>query len=137
MTLVFNCRNIVCLSFFCCFIHTVNAQRAAKLMPKIYTYEWQKANGDTFDVLIENHLTDQIQLKTVERICLLALLKSVIKSGAFESYSPSKMDLLPDQKVNVLKLEFTILNSDGEKQAQIHYFSFDALGNVYDKLNYP
>ena len=29
-------------------------------MPKMYTYEWQKANGDTFDILIENHLTDQI-----------------------------------------------------------------------------
>ena len=137
MTLVVKCRNSVYLFFFCCFIHVVNAQSVEKLMPKIYTYEWQKANGDTFDVLIENHLTDQIQLKTVERLCLLALLKSVIKSGAFESYSPSKMDLLPDQKVNVLKLEFTILNSDEEKQDQIHYFSFDALGNVYDKSNYP
>ena len=137
MTLVVKCRNSVYLSFFCCVIHVVNAQSVEKLMPRIYTYEWQKANGDTFDVLIENHLTDQIQLKTVERICLLALLKSVIKSGAFESYSPSKIDLLPDQKVNVLKLEFTILNSDEEKQDQIHYFSFDALGNVYDKSNYP
>src|SRR6056300_964339 len=108
---------------------------AAKLMPKMYTYEWQKANGDTFDVLIENHLTDQIQLKTVERLCLLALLKSVMKSGAFESFTPSKMDIFPDQKVNVLKLEFAFLNSDGEKQDQIHYFSFDEQGNLYDKSN--
>ncbi len=106
-------------------------------MPKMYTYEWQKANGDTFDVLIENHLTDQIQLKTVERLCLLALLKSVMKSGAFESFTPSKMDIFPDQKVNVLKLEFAFLNSDGEKQDQIHYFSFDEQGNLYYKSNHP
>ena len=137
MTLVLKTKNIVYLTFFCCFIYMVNAQSAAKLMPKMYTYEWQKANGDTFDVLIENHLTDQIQLKTVERLCLLALLKSVMKSGAFESFTPSKMDIFPDQKVNVLKLEFAFLNSDGEKQDQIHYFSFDEQGNLYDKSNHP
>lgn len=137
MTLVLKTKNIVYLTFFCCFIYMVNAQSAAKLMPKMYTYEWQKANGDTYDVLIENHLTDQIQLKTVERLCLLALLKSVMKSGAFESFTPSKMDIFPDQKVNVLKLEFAFLNSDGEKQDQIHYFSFDEQGNLYDKSNHP
>lgn len=137
MTLVLKTKNIVYLTFFCCFIYMVNAQSAAKLMPKMYTYEWQKANGDTFDVLIENHLTDEIQLKTVERLCLLALLKSVMKSGAFESFTPSKMDIFPDQKVNVLKLEFAFLNSDGEKQDQIHYFSFDEQGNLYDKSNHP
>lgn len=137
MTLVLKTKNIVYLTFYCCFIYMVNAQSAAKLMPKMYTYEWQKANGDTFDVLIENHLTDQIQLKTVERLCLLALLKSVMKSGAFESFTPSKMDIFPDQKVNVLKLEFAFLNSDGEKQDQIHYFSFDEQGNLYDKSNHP
>ena len=137
MTLVLKTKNIVYLTFYCCFIYMVNAQSAAKLMPKMYTYEWQKANGDTYDVLIENHLTDQIQLKTVERLCLLALLKSVMKSGAFESFTPSKMDIFPDQKVNVLKLEFAFLNSDGEKQDQIHYFSFDEQGNLYDKSNHP
>ena len=64
MTLVLKTKNIVYLTFYCCFIYMVNAQSAAKLMPKMYTYEWQKANGDTYDVLIENHLTDQIQLNT-------------------------------------------------------------------------
>ena len=104
------------------------------MAPKNFIFSWQKANGDQYEIPVDNNLEAQMEQQRVNRALMQILLKSVLKSRDFDSFDPFHITLLPDEKNQVAILEFTKLNTSGETKKFTYYFTFDTFGNVFNQL---
>jgi hypothetical protein len=110
------------------------ASQETKVATKNFYISWQKANGDQYEIPVENNLKVKILKQRVNRALMQILLKSSAKSKDFETFDPYKISLLTDVDYHVAKVDFTILaNSNGEEE-YTYYFSFDTDGNVFKQL---
>ena len=104
------------------------------LSPKEYNFQWQKANGDSFEIELKNNLSKQVEQKRMDRVCMQILLKAMLKSNSFETFIPEKIVLYEDSVNNVAELSFTFIDRQNEMQNRIYYYSFDYYGNVYKQI---
>ncbi len=104
------------------------------LSSKEYNFQWQKANGDSFEIEIKNNLSKQVEQKRLDRACMQILLKAMLKSKSFETFIPEKIVLYEDSVNNVAELSFTFIDRQNEVQNRIYYYSFDYYGNVYKQI---
>ena len=104
------------------------------LSSKEYNFQWQKANGDSFEIEIKNNLSKQVEQKRLDRACMQILLKAMLKSNSFETFIPEKIVLYEDSVNNVAELSFTFIDRQNEMQNRIYYYSFDYYGNVYKQI---
>ena len=104
------------------------------MAPQNFIFSWQKANGDQYDIPVENNLEVQIVQQRVNRALMQILLKSVLKSRDFEGFDPLQVTLLPDEKYQIAIIEFSKLDNIGETQKFTYYFTFDTFGNVFNQL---
>ena len=104
------------------------------MAPQNFIFSWQKANGDQYDIPVENNLEVQIVQQRVNRALMQILLKSIIKSRDFEGFDPLQVTLLPDEKYQIAIIEFSKLDNIGETQKFTYYFTFDTFGNVFNQL---
>ena len=104
------------------------------LSSKEYNFQWQKANGDSFEIEIKNNLSKQVEQKRLDRACMQILLKAMLKSKSFETFIPDKIFLCEDSVNNVAELSFTFIDRQNEVQNRIYYYSFDYYGNVYKQI---
>ena len=102
--------------------------------PENFVFSWQKANGDEYEIPVENNLEIKIEQQRVNRALMQILLKSILKSRDFEAFDPLHFVLYADGNDQIAKLEFTTLGSSGEAQEFTYYFSFDTYGNVFNQL---
>ena len=116
------------------FFSTVLFSQQANLAPQNFVFSWQKANGDQYEIPVENNLEIQIEQQRVNRALMQILLKSVLKSRDFEAFEPLQFSLYPRAKDQIAKLEFTILGKETQVQELTYYFRFDAYGNVFNQL---
>ena len=125
------------LLFILCFIAGTKSLMSQKdaMAPKDFTFHWQKANGDQYEIPVENKLKIQIEQQKINRALMQILLKSLLKSKTFESFNPHNISLFPDEKNQVAKLDFTILDPSNKEQKYTYYFSFDSYGNVFDSID--
>ena len=93
--------------------------------PENFVFSWQKANGDEYEIPVENNLEIKIEQQRVNRALMQILLKSILKSRDFEAFDPLHFVLYTDGNDQIAKLEFTILGSTGEAQEFTYYFRFD------------
>ena len=105
------------------------------ITPRNFIFLWQKANGDQYEIPVENKLQLQIEQQKINRVLMQILLKSVLKSKAFESFYPQNISLLPDVKNQVAKLDFTIFENSDQEEKRTYFFSFDSYGNVFDRMD--
>ncbi|MDB2328168.1 hypothetical protein N9V25_03855 [Flavobacteriaceae bacterium] len=110
-------------------------EQEVQLAPKNYLFSWQKANGDTYEIPVENNLKSTIELKRLDRALMQILLKSLLKSRDFESFKPEQVNLFSDVNNEVAKIVFTILDAAEKEQEIIYYFTFDKYGNVFDQID--
>lgn len=104
------------------------------MAPKNFIFSWQKANGDQYEIPVDNNLEVQMEQQRVNRALMQILLKSVLKSRDFDSFDPLHITLYPDEKNQVAILVFTKLNASGEPEKFTYYFTFDTFGNVFNQL---
>jgi hypothetical protein len=104
------------------------------MAPQNFIFSWQKANGDQYDIPVENNLEVQIVQQRVNRALMQILLKSVLKSRDFEGFDPLQVTLLPDEKNQVAIVKFSKPDNTGETQQFTYYFTFDTFGNVFSQL---
>lgn len=104
------------------------------MAPENFVFPWQKANGDEYEIPVENNLKIKIEQQRVNRALMQILLKSILKSRDFEAFDPLHFVLYADGKDQIAKLEFTTLGSSGELQEFTYYFRFDTYGNVFNQL---
>ena len=104
------------------------------LAPKVYNFQWQKANGDSYEIEVKNNLSKQVEKKRLDRACMQILLKAMLKSKSFETFIPEKVVLYEDNINNVAELSFTFIDRQDEMQNRIYYYSFDYYGNVYKQV---
>ena len=104
------------------------------MAPKNFIFSWHKANGDQYDIPVENNLDVQIEQQRVNRALMQILLKSIIKSRDFEGFDPLQVTLLPDEKYQIAIIEFSKLDNIGETQKFTYYFTFYTFGNVFNQL---
>ena len=104
------------------------------MAPENFVFSWQKANGDEYEIPVENNLEIKIEQQRVNRALMQILLKSILKSRDFEAFDPLHFVLYADGNDQIAKLEFTTLGSSGEAQEFTYYFSFDTYGNVFNQL---
>ena len=103
------------------------------MAPENFVFPWQKANGDEYEIPVENNLEIKIQQQRVNRALMQILLKSSIKSKDFEFFNPFQFTLIQDEKNMIAKFVFTELDTSGETEKFTDYFFFDTYGNVLDK----
>ena len=127
----------MCVSLFFSLIISLNFafEQEVQLAPKNYLFSWQKANGDTYEIPVENNLKSTIELKRLDRALMQILLKSLLKSRDFESFTPEQVTLFSDVNNEVAKIVFTILDAAEKEQEIIYYFTFDKYGNVFDQID--
>ena len=104
------------------------------MAPQNFIFSWQKANGDQYDIPVENNLEVQIVQQRVNRALMQILLKSVLKSRDFEGFDPLQVTLLPDEKNQVAIVKFSKPDNTCEMQQFTYYFTFDTFGNVFNQL---
>ena len=104
------------------------------MAPKNFVFSWQKANGDEYEIPVENNLEIKIEQQRVNRALMQILLKSILKSRDFEAFEPLDFVLYSDGNDQIAKMEFTILGSSGEAREFTYYFRFDTYGNVFNQL---
>ena len=104
------------------------------MAPQNFIFSWQKANGDQYDIPVENNLEVKIVQQRVNRALMQILLKSVLKSRDFEGFDPLQVTLLPDEKNQVAIVKFSKPDNTGEMQQFTYYFTFDTFGNVFNQL---
>lgn len=104
------------------------------MAPENFVFSWQKANGDEYEIPVENNLEIKIEQQRVNRALMQILLKSILKSRDFEAFDPLHFVLYADGNDQIAKLEFTTLGSSGEAQGFTYYFRFDTYGNVFNQL---
>ena len=112
----------------------LSAQETQKMAPTNYSFEWMKANGDEYEILVENNLENEMIQKLLERVYMQILLKSLMSSRNFETFNPEKFTLYSDGKSNVSKLDFSFLDDQNEEQKRTHYYLFDYSGNVFNQI---
>lgn len=120
-----------------CFIFyffTLMSLLGQALAPNEYDFQWQKANGDRFEIEVENNLSKQVVQKRLDRVCMQILLKAMLKSNSFETFIPEKIALFEDRVYNVAELSFTFIDRQDEVQKRIYYYSFDYYGNVFKQI---
>lgn len=126
-------------SFFIFFGLVLNsailAAQEVKMAPKEFIFTWQKANGDQYEIPVTNNLKVAIAQQRVNRALMQILLKSVLKSRDFESFTPLYFTLRPDTQNQVAEFEFSLLGGEGESQEYTYYFRFDVYGNVFTQLD--
>lgn len=110
------------------------ASQETKVATKNFFISWQKANGDQYEIPVENNLKVKILKQRVNRALMQILLKSSVRSKDFETFDPSKITLLTDVDYQVAKVDFTILDKSDEEEKHTYYFSFDTDGNVFKQL---
>ncbi len=110
------------------------ASQETKVATKNFYISWQKANGDQYEIPVENNLKVKILKQRVNRALMQILLKSSAKSKDFETFDPYKISLLTDVDYHVAKVDFTILDNSNEEEEYTYYFSFDTDGNVFKQL---
>jgi len=127
----------MCVSLFFSLMISLNFafEQEFQLAPKNYLFSWQKANGDTYEIPVENNLKSTIELKRLDRALMQILLKSLLKSRDFESFTPEQVTLFSDVNNEVAKIVFTILDAAEKEQEIIYYFTFDKYGNVFDQID--
>jgi len=127
----------MCVSLFFSLMISLNFafEQEVQLAPKNYLFSWQKANGDTYEIPVENNLKSTIELKRLDRALMQILLKSLLKSRDFESFTPEQVTLFSDVDNEVAKIVFTILDAAEKEQEIIYYFTFDKYGNVFDQID--
>jgi|SRR5210317_1464081 len=127
----------MCVSLFFSLMISLNFAfvQEVQLAPKNYLFSWQKANGDTYEIPVENNLKSTIELKRLDRALMQILLKSLLKSRDFESFTPEQVTLFSDVNNEVAKIVFTILDAAEKEQEIIYYFTFDKYGNVFDQID--
>ena len=127
----------MCVSLFFSLMISLNFafEQEVQLAPKNYLFSWQKANGDTYEIPVENNLKSTIELKRLDRALMQILLKSLLKSRDFESFTPEQVTLFSDVNNEVAKIVFTILDAAEKEQEIIYYFTFDKYGNVFDQID--
>lgn len=127
----------MCVSLFFSLMISLNFafEQEVQLAPKNYLFSWQKANGDTYEIPVENNLKSTIELKRLDRALMQILLKSILKSRDFESFTPEQVTLFSDVNNEVAKIVFTILDAAEKEQEIIYYFTFDKYGNVFDQID--
>jgi hypothetical protein len=111
-------------------------ENEALIVPKTYIFSWQKANGDTFELPVENNLKTAMLVKRLDRALMQIMLKSLLNSRDFETFTPEKVSLFSDTDYEVAKIDFTILGGEEELIEKTYYFSFDEYGNVFNQLNF-
>lgn len=127
----------MCVSLFFSLMISLNFafEQEVQLAPKNYLFSWQKANGDTYEIPVENNLKSTIELKRLDRALMQILLKSLLKSRDFESFTPEQVTLFSNVNNEVAKIVFTILDAAEKEQEIIYYFTFDKYGNVFDQID--
>ena len=110
------------------------ASQETKVATKNFYISWQKANGDQYEIQVENNLKVKILKQRVNRALMQILLKSSAKSKDFETFDPYKISLLTDVDYHVAKVDFTILDNSNGEEEYTYYFSFDTDGNVFKQL---
>ena len=110
------------------------ASQETKVATKNFYISWQKANGDQYEIPVENNLKVKILKQRVNRALMQILLKSSAKSKDFETFDPYKITLLTDVDYQVAKVDFTILDNSNVEEKYTYYFSFDTDGNVFKQL---
>ena len=110
------------------------ASQETKVATKNFFISWQKANGDQYEIPVENNLKVKILKQRVNRALMQILLKSSVRSKDFETFDPSKITLLTDVDYQIAKVDFTILDKSDEEEKNTYYFSFDTDGNVFKQL---
>lgn len=124
-------RSVICF-IFCCFC--ISIAWSQELAPKEYYFNWQKANGDQYDIAIKNELSQPVALKRLDRACMQILLKAMLKSRDFESFVPERFILNEDTEYNVARLDFSYLDRNNEKQRRTFFYQFDYFGNVFNQI---
>lgn len=114
---------------------TIFAAQEVKMAPKEFIFSWQKANGDQYEIPVTNNLKVAIAQQRVNRALMQILLKSVLKSRDFESFTPLYFTLRPDSQDLIAEFEFSLLGDNGEAQEYTYYFRFDVYGNVFNQLD--
>lgn len=114
---------LLLISFIFC-LEQGNSQQVP-YTPENFVFSWQKANGDEYEIPVENNLEIKIEQQRVNRALMQILLKSILKSRDFEAFDPLHFVLYTDGNDQIAKLEFTILGSTGEAQEFTYYFRFD------------
>ena len=104
------------------------------MAPENFVFSWQKANGDEYEIPVENNLEIKIEQQRVNRALMQILLKSILKSRDFEAFDPLHFVLYADGNNQIAKLEFTIMGRSDEAQEFTYYFRFDTYGNVFNQL---
>ena len=110
------------------------ASQETKVATKNFYISWQKANGDQYEIPVENNLKVKILKQRVNRALMQILLKSSAKSKDFETFDPYKISLLTDVDYHVAKVDFTILDNSNGEEEYTYYFSFYTDGNVFKQL---
>jgi|TARA_B110000259_G_C13982667_1_gene389217 hypothetical protein len=110
------------------------ASQETKVTPKSFFVSWQKANGDQYEIPVENNLKVKILQQRVNRALMQILLKSSLMSRDFETFDPIQITLLTDVDYQIAKVDFTILSNLDEEEKHTYYFSFDTDGNVFKQL---
>ena len=103
-------------------------------VPEKYTFQWNKANGDMYNILVENHLQAPIKPKILARTFMQILLKATLKSKAFETFTPQRFSLYNDGNVLIASLRFSFLDQNDKDQEELLYYRFDVYGNVFNVL---
>ncbi len=124
------------LIFFLGIVFPFNSlsSQETKVATKNFFISWQKANGDQYEIPVENNLKVKILKQRVNRALMQILLKTSVKSKDFETFDPSKITLLTDFDYQVAKVDFTILDNSNGEEKHTYYFSFDTDGNVFKQL---
>ena len=122
------------LIFFMVSLSFLSAQETQKMAPTNYSFEWMKANGDEYEILVENNLENEMIQKLLERVYMQILLKSLMSSRNIETFNPEKFTLYSDGKSNISKLDFSFLDDQNEEQKRTHYYLFDYSGNVFNQI---
>ena len=99
-----------------------------------YYFNWQKANGDQYDIAVKNNLSKPVAQKRLDRACMQILLKAMLKCRDFESFFPEQFILNEDREYNVARLDFFYLDRNNEKHSRTFFYRFDYFGNVFNQI---
>ena len=99
-----------------------------------YIFNWQKANGDAYEIPVENNLEIKIEKQRINRALMQILLKALINSRDFEGFTPIEIALYTDDEDQIAKLDFSVLDAEGNAKQFTDYFRFDEYGNVFNQL---
>ena len=108
------------------------AAQEIEMAPKDFIFSWQKANGDQYEIPVTNKLKVEIVKQRVNRALMQILLKSVLKSRDFDSFTPIYFTLRTDTEDQIAEFKFSLQGDKGDTKEYIYYFRFDVYGNVFN-----